>query len=107
MSGETKVSGEAETVVKTKAKQGKTTKRKQCTPTVAPKKKSRRRSKRKKKKSPTKSPVTFPLGTHVDRDFDGVVYNGEITQLYPDTPHMCQITYSDAYPILKTWSYEV
>ena len=107
VSGE--ASGEAETVAKKKSKRGKTTKRKQATPAAAPQakptkrkqstpaatKKSRRRSQRTKTKSKSPDTVTFPLGTRVARDFDGVVYTGEITKLYPDTPHMCQITYSD------------
>ena len=96
VSGEAKSSGEPDTVAKTKSKKSpKPTKRKQVTPASAPQKKSRTRSQRKKKQSPTKSPVAFPLGTRVARDFDGVIYTGTITQLYDDTPHLCQVTYSD------------
>lgn len=95
VSAEAEASGDAETVAKTKSKQ-RTSKRKQSAPATTPKKKSRRTSQRNKKKSsPTKSPVSFPLGTRVARDFNGVVFTGEITKLYPDAPHLCEITYSD------------
>ena len=91
-----KSSGESEVVAKPDSKKrAKKTKRKQAAPASAPKKKSCRRSQRKKQQSTTKSPVTFPLGTRVARDFNGVVYTGTITQLYDDTPHLYQITYSD------------
>ena len=95
VSAEAEASGDAETVAKTKSNK-RTSKRKQSAPATTPKKKSRRTSQRNKKKSsPTKSPVSFPLGTRVARDFNGVVFTGEITKLYPDAPHLCEITYSD------------
>ena len=38
---------------------------------------------------------SFTLGMKVARDFDGEVFIGEITCVYPDDPTMCQITYTD------------
>lgn len=47
-----------------------------------------------KKKRVTKT-FPFPLGTHVARDFDGEVFEGEITALYSDENTMCEVTYTD------------
>lgn len=52
----------------------------------------------KKQKSPEKvqeKTFPYPLGTLIARDFDGTVFTGKITQLYPDDPTLCQVTYED------------
>ena len=56
---------------------------------AVPKKRSRRKTVQKKKTFP------FKLGTLVARDFDGEMYTGKITKLYPDDPLLCQVTYTD------------
>lgn len=56
---------------------------------AVPKKRSRRKTVQKKKNFP------FTLGTLVAREFDGEMYTGKITKLYPDDPSLCQVTYTD------------
>ena len=53
-----------------------------------PKKKRSRRTTRKEK-------FPYPLGTVIARDFNGEIFTGKISKLYPDDPSICQVTYTD------------
>ena len=88
-SAEDSASGKVDVVAKTKKGKKQATKRKLSTAAASPKKK--RRSQRKK----TTPKISFQVGTRIARDFDGVLYTGEITKLYPDDPNVCEVTYSD------------
>ena len=57
---------------------------------AVPTKKPRTRGKKGAKKS-----FPFALGTNIARDFEGEVFAGEITKLYPDDHTVCEVTYTD------------
>ena len=72
------------------------------TDSPAPSKNPRKRTKRMSKKAQAEAAATaskktfkYPLGTKIARDFDGDVFEGEITKLYPDDEKMAQVTYTD------------
>ena len=89
----------------TPSKQNKSKRKQSSTAANVAKKKPRRTSRRtsQRKMSVSKDSTkdkdgakdSFTMGMKVARDFDGEVFAGEITCVYPDDPTTCQITYTD------------